>query len=109
MGEILGAVVLANRHSCVLDAKFESKSVKLFAEGLESTDGKIVVDDKNGKLVRILTHVDAKTYHEIYVTRLGDSNQSAKVGSFKEQKKNWSYPHDTKCAHQQKTTKSFTA
>ncbi|CAK8530976.1 unnamed protein product [Lathyrus sativus] len=94
LGEILGAVVLANGHSCVLDVKFESKSVKLFAEGLESTDGKIVVDNKNGTLVRILTHVDAKTYHEIYVTRLGDSNQSAKVGSFKEQKRKWSYPHD---------------
>ncbi|XP_058758343.1 nucleoside hydrolase 3-like [Vicia villosa] len=94
LGEILGAVVLANGHSRVLDVKFESKSVKLFAEGVESTDGKIAVDDKNGKLVRILTHVDAKTYHEIYVKSLGDSNQSAKVRSFKEQKKIWSYPHD---------------
>ncbi|GAU20046.1 hypothetical protein TSUD_381380 [Trifolium subterraneum] len=93
LGEILGAVVLANDHSS-LDAKFESKSVKVLAEGDESTDGKMVVDEKHGKLVRVLRHVDAKTYHEIYAKRLGDPNQSAKVGSFKEQKRKWSQPHD---------------
>ncbi|RHN72356.1 putative hydrolase [Medicago truncatula] len=94
LGEILGAVVLANGHSSLLDAKFELKSVKLLAEGIESTDGKMVVDEKYGKLVRILRHVDAKTYHEIYAKRLGDPNQSAKVGSFKEQKRKWSHPRD---------------
>ncbi|XP_045802030.1 uncharacterized protein LOC123895617 [Trifolium pratense] len=93
LGEILGAVVLANGHSS-LDAKFESKSVKVLAEGDESTDGKMVVDEKHGKLVRVLRHVDAKTYHEIYTKKLGDPNQSAKIGSFKEQKRKWSQPHD---------------
>jgi hypothetical protein len=93
LGEILGAVVLANGHSN-LDAKFESKSVKVLAEGDESTDGKMVVDEKHGKLVRVLRHVEVKTYHEIYAKRLGDPNQSAKVGSFKEQKRKWSQPHD---------------
>ncbi|KAJ1428824.1 Ribonucleoside hydrolase-like [Sesbania bispinosa] len=94
LGEILGAVLLADSPSN-LNAKFEVKSVKVLAEGDESTDGKFVVDEEYGKLVRVLKHVDAKTYHEMYAKRLGDRSQSAKVGSFEEQKRKWSHPHDT--------------
>ncbi|XP_004486297.1 nucleoside hydrolase 3-like [Cicer arietinum] len=94
LGEILGAVVLGEDNSS-LDAKFKSKYVKVLAEGIESSDGKIVVDEKYGKLVRILSHVNSKDYHKIYAKRLGDLNQTAKVGSFKEQRKKWSHPHDT--------------
>ncbi|XP_061359683.1 nucleoside hydrolase 3-like [Gastrolobium bilobum] len=93
LGEILGAVVLGDSPSS-LDAKFEVKPIKVLAEGVESTDGKILVDEKHGKLVRILSHVDGKAYHEMYAKRLGERNQSAKVGSFKEQKRKWSHPHD---------------
>ncbi|GAU28536.1 hypothetical protein TSUD_156930 [Trifolium subterraneum] len=94
LGEILGAFVLENDHSSLLNATFESKYVKVLAEDVESTSGKMVLDEKHGKLVRILSHVNAKTYHEIYAKRLGDPNQSAKVGSFKEQKRRWSRPHE---------------
>lgn len=93
MGEIIGAVVLSNSPSN-LNAKFEVKSVEVLAEEIESTDGKIVVDEKCGKTVRVLSHVDAKSYHEMYAKKLGDPIQSAKVRSFEEQRRKWSHPHD---------------
>lgn len=92
LGEILGAVVMADSPSS-LGAKFEVKPIKVLAEGVESNDGKTVVDEEHGKLVKILSNVDAKAYYDIYAKRLGDQNQSAKVGSFEEQKRKWSYPH----------------
>ncbi|XP_057430977.1 nucleoside hydrolase 3-like isoform X2 [Lotus japonicus] len=93
LGEIIGAVVLSNSPSN-LNAKFEVKSVEVLAEEIESTDGKIVVDEKCGKTVRVLSHVDAKSYHEMYAKKLGDPIQSAKVRSFEEQRRKWSHPHD---------------
>ncbi|XP_029130329.1 uncharacterized protein LOC109795124 isoform X2 [Cajanus cajan] len=94
LGEILGAVVLTDGSSS-LDAKFDAMPIKVLAQGDVSIDGKMVVDEKHGKLVRILSHMNAKAYHEIYANRLGDWNQSAKVGSFEEQRRKWSHPHDT--------------
>ncbi|TKY72053.1 Non-specific ribonucleoside hydrolase RihC [Spatholobus suberectus] len=95
LGEILGAVVLADGPSS-LDAKFEGKPIKVLAQGDVSIDGKMVVDEKHGKLVRILSHVNAEAYYEMYANWLGDWNQSAKVGSFEDQKRKWSHPRDTK-------------
>ncbi|KAH1102612.1 hypothetical protein GYH30_036921 [Glycine max] len=92
LGEILGAVVLADGPSS-LKEKFEIKGIKVLAEGDESIDGEMVVDEEHGKLVRILSHVNAKAYHEKYSKRLGDWNQSAKVGSFEDQIRKWSHPH----------------
>ncbi|KAL1358402.1 nucleoside hydrolase 3 isoform X2 [Arachis hypogaea] len=92
LGEILGAVVLANGPSSI-DANFEMKPIRVLAQGDESIDGITVVDEKHGKLVRILSHVDEKAYHSLYVKRLGDLNQSAKVASFEEQRRQWSHPH----------------
>ncbi|XP_020229094.1 inosine-uridine preferring nucleoside hydrolase [Cajanus cajan] len=57
LGEILGAVVLGDRRSG-LDPKFKVKEVKVLADGDEWSDGRIVVDEKGGKLVRILSSVD---------------------------------------------------
>ncbi|XP_047181038.1 uncharacterized protein LOC124847568 [Vigna umbellata] len=94
LGEILGAVVLADKYSG-LSEKFEMKPVKVLAEGDVSMDGKMVVDEEDGKLVRILSHVNAKAYHKMYANRLGDWNQSAKVGSFEDQRRKWSHPHSS--------------
>ncbi|RDX89409.1 rihC, partial [Mucuna pruriens] len=91
LGEILGAVVLAEDTSS-LNAKFEAKPIKVLAQGDVSIDGKMVVDEKDGKLVRILSHVNAEAYHDMYANRLGDWNQSAKVGSFEDQRRKWSRP-----------------
>ncbi|KAK7412612.1 hypothetical protein VNO78_04108 [Psophocarpus tetragonolobus] len=91
LGEVLGAVVLAGGHSCV-NVKFEVKPIKVLAQGNVSIDGEMVVDEEDGKLVRILSHVNAKAYHKMYAKRLGDWNQSAKVGSFEDQRRKWSHP-----------------
>ncbi|KAK7264568.1 hypothetical protein RJT34_32177 [Clitoria ternatea] len=93
LGEILGAVVLADSSSS-LDAKFEVKHIKVLADGDESSDGKFVVDEKHGKTVRILNSVDGKAYYNLYANKLGGEEQSAKVGSFEEQRRKWSHPHD---------------
>lgn len=92
-GEILGAVVLADGLSS-LNPKFEVKPLKVLAEDDQSSDGKMIIDERKGKLVRILEKVDTKSYHILYAKRLGDKNQTAKVGSFSEQSKKWSHPHD---------------
>ncbi|BAT77197.1 hypothetical protein VIGAN_01529300 [Vigna angularis var. angularis] len=91
LGEILGAVVLGDSYSG-LDPKFEEKLIKVLADGNESSDGKVVVDEKDGKLVRILTTVDAKAYYKLYANKLGHEEQSAKIGSFEEQRRRWSHP-----------------
>ncbi|KAK7348185.1 hypothetical protein VNO80_22735 [Phaseolus coccineus] len=93
LGEILGAVVLADSNSG-LDPKFEEKPIKVLADGNESSDGKVVVDEKGGKLVRILSSVDAKAYHSLYANKLGHEEQSAQIGSFEEQRRRWSHPHN---------------
>ncbi|KAH1217684.1 Pyrimidine-specific ribonucleoside hydrolase RihA [Glycine max] len=93
LGEILGAVVLANGHGpSNLNAKFEFKPIKVLAQGDESIDGKMVVDEKHGKLVRILSHMSSKAYHKMFANSLGDWNQSARVGSFEDQRRKWSHP-----------------
>ena len=94
LGEILGAVVLGDSHSS-LNPKFDVKPIKVSADGVESTDGKIVVDEKHGKLVRILSRVNAGAYHDLYANKLGDQNQSAKEGSFEEQTRKWSHHQDS--------------
>jgi hypothetical protein len=45
LGKILGSVVLENGHSSLLDAKFESKYVKVLAEEVESVVEKMVLDE----------------------------------------------------------------
>ncbi|GAU11084.1 hypothetical protein TSUD_197080 [Trifolium subterraneum] len=95
LGEVLGAVVMADKVSS-LKPKFEKKPIKVLASGDESTDGKMVVDEKHGKLVKILSNVDENAYYNLYANKLGDQYQSAKVGSFKEQTRKWRYPHDDK-------------
>ncbi|MCI27136.1 pyrimidine-specific ribonucleoside hydrolase rihB, partial [Trifolium medium] len=51
LGEILGAVVMADKASS-LKPKFEKKPIKVLASGDESTDGKMVVDEKHGNQLR---------------------------------------------------------
>ncbi|KAK4283568.1 hypothetical protein QN277_000505 [Acacia crassicarpa] len=93
LGEILGAVVLADINSNSLNAKFEEKNIKIIAKGRESCDGETMEDENHGKSVKILQHVDSNTLNHLYTHRLCDKNQySAKVGSFAEQRKRWSRP-----------------
>ncbi|KAJ9181999.1 hypothetical protein P3X46_006037 [Hevea brasiliensis] len=88
LGEILGAVVLAG--DPLLNPILQIKPIKVLAEGVESKDGQIVVDEKQGKLVKILESVDPVVYYDVFTMQLGVKNQSAVVGSFEEQRRMWS-------------------
>lgn len=92
MGEILGAVVMAHG-SCCLNTTSKLHSVKIIADGDESRDGRTVIDKKEwNKLVKILENLDPVAYHGILADQLGKKKQSAVVGSFDEQTRNWSKP-----------------
>ncbi|CAN1768341.1 Nucleoside hydrolase 3 [Linum perenne] len=91
LGEILGAVFLAGDNS-VLKPILQDQSVKLVAEGDESIDGQIMVDEKEGKVVKTLKYIDPNEYYVVFATQLGEKKQSAVVGSFQDQKRMWSMP-----------------
>ncbi|XP_031252044.1 uncharacterized protein LOC116109948 isoform X1 [Pistacia vera] len=88
LGEILGAVVLAHDYSS-LNPIFKVKSIRVFAEGVESKDGQILVDRKQGKLVKVLDNLDPMAYYNIFAYRLGNKKQSAVIASFDEQRRIW--------------------
>ncbi|CAL1397069.1 unnamed protein product [Linum trigynum] len=88
LGEILGAVVLAADHS-ILKLALQVKHIKVLAGGDESTDGQIVIDEKQGKHVRALKCIDPDAYYGAFTNRLGEKKQSAVIGSFEEQKRIW--------------------
>ncbi|XP_075656193.1 nucleoside hydrolase 3-like [Castanea sativa] len=86
--EILGALVLAGD----MKPTMQVKPVKVFAEGVESTDGQTMIDEKDGKLVKILEDVNYTAYYDLFANRLNDLKQSAVIGSFDEQRRLWSRP-----------------
>ncbi|XP_010492928.1 PREDICTED: uncharacterized protein LOC104770230 isoform X3 [Camelina sativa] len=91
LGEILGAVFLGGDHAS-LKPKLRDEHIKVIAEGDESIDGKILIDELRGKQVKILERVDLRGFSESFASRLDDTKQSAVIGSFDEQKKKWSTP-----------------
>ncbi|GAA0156448.1 hydrolase [Lithospermum erythrorhizon] len=90
LGEILGAITLANIDHPVLKPDFELKRVKVHADGDESQDGQVTRDEMQGRLIRVLEKLDIVSYYDIFAERLGDEKQSAVVGSFNAQKRMWS-------------------
>ncbi|XP_057992224.1 nucleoside hydrolase 3 isoform X2 [Hevea brasiliensis] len=88
LGEILGAVVLAG--DSFLNPILQIKPIKVLADGAESKDGQIVVDEKQGKLVKMLQAVDPVAYYDNFANQLGVNKQSAVIGSFDEQRRIWS-------------------
>ncbi|KAM1301274.1 hypothetical protein ACFX2H_012333 [Malus domestica] len=90
LGEILGAVLLAGDSR--LNQTFQAKPIKVYAEGVESRDGQLLIDENQRKLVRVLDSVNPQAYYNLFVDRLSDSNQSAILGSFEEQVKFWRKP-----------------
>ncbi|KAL4642714.1 hypothetical protein ACB092_02G040900 [Castanea dentata] len=87
-GEILGAVALADD----LKPNVQVKPVKIFAEGVESTDGQTVIDEKEGKFVKILENVNSTVFYDLFANRLNDTKQSAVIGSFDDQRRQWGRP-----------------
>ena len=91
LGEILGAVVLAGNFS-KLDPTFLVKPIMVLDEGVESEDGGVVIDEKQGRLVKIVENVNLGAYYDLFTERLSSKEQSAVIGSFDEQRRNWSVP-----------------
>jgi len=92
LGEILGAVFLAHTNS-PLNATIQVKPIRVLAPGEEDIDGQIVIDEKQGRLVKILENIDDVACYHSFADRLGDQKQSAVVGSFSDQERMWSMPH----------------
>ncbi|KAI5349626.1 hypothetical protein L3X38_002515 [Prunus dulcis] len=90
LGEILGAVLIAGDSH--LNQTFQFKPIKVHAEGVESKDGQLLIDEKQGKLVRVLDSVNPKAYYDLFAERLSDSEQSAVLVNFEEQVKLWRKP-----------------
>ncbi|KAK8555893.1 hypothetical protein V6N13_069971 [Hibiscus sabdariffa] len=91
LGEILGAVFMAENHHN-LKPIMEETAIKVVAEGAESRDGRILIDKKQGKTVKILKNVDHMAYYDIFANRLGDQKQSAVLKSYDEQRIMWKTP-----------------
>lgn len=90
LGEILGAVLIAGDSH--LNETFQVKPIKVYAEGVESSDGQLMIDENQWKLVRLLDSVDPEAYYDLFADRLSDSNQSAVLASFEEQVNFWRKP-----------------
>lgn len=91
LGEILGAVFLTNDPS--LKASTKIKSVYVLADGDMSTDGQTLIGRQGeGKPVKILQNIDSGGYYRHFTDLLGSKKQSAVIGSFDEQKVQWSTP-----------------
>ncbi|KAJ4955250.1 hypothetical protein NE237_012033 [Protea cynaroides] len=91
LGEILGTIIAAGDDPH-LHPFFQVKPIKVIAMGDESKDGQIVIDKKQGKLVKILESVNPREYYDYFAKLIGDKSQSAVIGSFDEQKIIWSTP-----------------
>ncbi|GMI64143.1 nucleoside hydrolase 3 [Hibiscus trionum] len=95
-GEILGAVLMG-RDDPKLKPAMQEMPIRVVAEGVESTDGQILIDERQGKLVQILKNIDPMAYYEQFADRLDDEKQSAVLGSYDEQKKMWNTPPSLTC------------
>eukprot|EP00268_Persea_americana_P016416 TRINITY_DN17783_c0_g1_i6.p1 TRINITY_DN17783_c0_g1~~TRINITY_DN17783_c0_g1_i6.p1 ORF type:complete len:889 (+),score=153.08 TRINITY_DN17783_c0_g1_i6:229-2895(+) len=93
LGEILGAVVMANDR--LLNPTIQAKPITVLANGDISKDGQIVIDKNHGRLVNIVENLDPEAYYDHFSNLLGDKMQSAVIGSFYNQKSIWSRPHTT--------------
>ncbi|KAF8394486.1 hypothetical protein HHK36_020694 [Tetracentron sinense] len=91
LGEILGAVILAGDHPH-LNLTLQAKPVNVLATGDVSKDGQITIDEKQGRLVKIVESINPMAFYDQFANLLSDKMQSAVIGSFDEQKRIWSTP-----------------
>ncbi|KAK4759156.1 hypothetical protein SAY87_022287 [Trapa incisa] len=94
LGEILGGVVMIAGDIPCLNTVFSSETIKVFAEGDESKDGYIYLDD-GGKHVAVLENLDPLGFRNMFWDRLADDKQSAVIGRFKDQMRMWNSPPNT--------------
>jgi len=86
LGELLGAVFLVQQSH--IDHSITERAISV-SSGHADTDGQTVLHPTNGKLVKILDHLDASAYYTQFAELLSAKKQSAVVGSFDEQKRMW--------------------
>jgi hypothetical protein len=86
LGEILGAVFLVQQSH--IDHAITERAISV-SSGHMDTDGQTVLHQTNGKLVKVLDHLDANAYYTEFAELLNTKKQSAVIGSFEEQKRIW--------------------
>ncbi|KQK06289.1 hypothetical protein BRADI_2g25527v3 [Brachypodium distachyon] len=86
LGELLGAVFLVQQSH--LNHSITERAISV-SSGHVSIDGQTVLQQTNGKLVKVLDHLDPNAYYTEFAKLLNTMKQSAVVGSFDEQKKKW--------------------
>ncbi|GFP98624.1 uridine nucleosidase 1, partial [Phtheirospermum japonicum] len=99
-GELLGAVTLGGDSS--LKTRYSVRKVSVLAKGVQSQDGQIIIDGKEGRPVKVLEYIDPQAYYTAFASQLGATDQSAVIGSFEEQRKIWSAGPQTKAASKKK-------
>jgi hypothetical protein len=86
LGELLGAVFLVQQSH--IDHSVTERAISV-SSGHVDTDGQTVLHQTNGKLVKVLDHLDANAYYAEFAKLLNTMKQSAVVASFEEQKRMW--------------------
>ncbi|VAH07353.1 unnamed protein product [Triticum turgidum subsp. durum] len=86
LGELLGAVFLVQQSH--LNHSITQRAITV-RSGHVSIDGQTILRRTNGKVVKVLDHLDADAYYTEFAKLLNAKKQSAVVGSFDEQKRMW--------------------
>jgi hypothetical protein len=86
LGEILGAVFLVQQSH--INHTITERAISV-SSGHMDTDGQTVLHQTNGKLVKVLDHLDVNAYYTEFAELLNTKKQSAVIGSFEEQKRMW--------------------
>ncbi|KAL8230142.1 hypothetical protein R6Q59_000522 [Mikania micrantha] len=89
--EILGAIILAGDRK-LLNSTFETKHLKVFAEGQLSRDGEVIFDPHKKKGIKVLKGFNDESCYDIFSNNLLRRKQSAVIGSFDQQKRLWGSP-----------------
>ncbi|VAH19123.1 unnamed protein product [Triticum turgidum subsp. durum] len=86
LGELLGAVFLVQQSH--LNHSITQRAITV-RSGHVSIDGQTILRRTNGKVVKVLDHLNADVYYTEFAKLLNAKKQSAVVGSFDEQKRMW--------------------
>ncbi|KAL8264059.1 hypothetical protein R6Q59_022189 [Mikania micrantha] len=91
LSEILGAIILAGDRK-LLNSTFETKHLKVFAEGQLSRDGEVIFDPHKKKGIKVLQGFNDESCYDVFSNSLLRRKHSAVIGSFDQQKRLWGSP-----------------
>ena len=86
LGELIGAVFLVQQSH--INHSITERAISV-SSGHVDTDGQTVLHQTNGKLVKVLDHLDANAYYTEVAKLLNAKKQSAVIASFDAQKRMW--------------------